>query len=60
MQSFVYASNLQDGVCKEASVIASSLLSCNIAKLNGVGMDFIETSFYGKTRGGFRDSNNFL
>lgn len=59
MQSFVYASNLQDGVCKEASVIASSLLSCNIAKLNGVGMDFIETSFYGKTRGGFRDSNNF-
>ena len=59
MQSFVYASNLQDGVCKEASVIASSLLSCNIAKLNGVGMDFIETSFYRKTRGGFRDSNNF-
>lgn len=59
MQSFVYASNLQDGVCKEASVIASSLLSCNIAKLNGVGMDFIETSFYRKTRGSFRDSNNF-
>lgn len=59
MQSFVYASNLQDGVCKEASVIASSLLSCNIAELNGVGMDFIETSFYRKTRGGFRDSNNF-
>ncbi|EFI5722857.1 type III effector protein, partial [Escherichia coli] len=59
MQSFVYASNLQDGVCKEASVIASSLLSCNIAKLNGVGMDFIETSFYRKTLGGFRDSNNF-
>lgn len=59
MQSFVYASNLQDGVCKEASVIASSLLSCNIAKLNGVGMDFIETSFYRKTRGGFSDSNNF-
>lgn len=59
MQSFVYASNLQDGLCKEASVIASSLLSCNIAKLNGVGMDFIETSFYRKTRGSFRDSNNF-
>ncbi|EIV0761598.1 type III effector protein [Escherichia coli] len=60
MQSFVYASNLQDGVCKEASVIASSLLSCNIAKLDGFGMDFIETSFYRKTRGSFRDSNNFF
>lgn len=59
MQSFVCASNLQDGECTEASVIASGLLSCNIEKLNGVGMDFIETSFYRKTRGGFRDSNNF-
>ncbi|MHP31726.1 type III effector protein, partial [Escherichia coli] len=59
MQSFVYASNLQDGVCKEASVIASSLLSCNIAKLDGVGMDFIETSFYRKTSDRSRNSNNF-
>ncbi|EMC9672704.1 TPA: type III effector protein [Escherichia coli] len=59
MQSFVYESNLQDGDCKEASVIASGLLSCKIAKLNGVGMDFIETSFYRKTRGRCRNSNNF-
>lgn len=59
MQSFVYESNLQDGVCKEASVIASGLLSCKIAKLNGDGMDFIETSFYRKTRGRCRNSNNF-
>ncbi|EHQ8140446.1 hypothetical protein KSS59_001556 [Escherichia albertii] len=59
MQSFVYESNLQDGDCKEASVIASGLLSCKIAKLNGVGMDFIETSFYRKTRDRFRNSNNF-
>ncbi|ENF3999667.1 type III effector protein [Escherichia coli] len=59
MQSFVYESNLQDGDCKEASVIASSLLSCNIAKLDGVGMDFIETSFYRKTSDRSRNSNNF-
>ncbi len=59
MQSFVYESNLQDGDCKEASVIASGLLSCKLAKLNGVGMDFIETSFYRKTRGRCRNSNNF-
>ena len=59
MQSFVYESNLQDGDCKEASVIASGLLSCKIAKLNGDGMDFIETSFYRKTRGRCRNSNNF-
>ncbi|WP_447403465.1 type III effector protein [Escherichia coli] len=59
MQSFVYESNLQDGDCKEASVIASGLLSCKIAKLNGVGMDFIETSFYRKTSDRSRNSNNF-
>ncbi|HGC1766933.1 TPA: type III effector protein, partial [Escherichia coli] len=59
MQSFVYESNLQDGDCKEASVIASGLLSCKVAKLNGVGMDFIETSFYRKTRDRCRNSNNF-
>ncbi|EFA4227698.1 TPA: type III effector protein [Escherichia coli] len=59
MQSFVYESNLQDGDCKEASVIASGLLSCKIAKLNGDGMDFIETSFYRKTSDRSRNSNNF-
>ena len=59
MQSFVYESNLQDGDCKEASVIASGLLSCKIAKLNGAGMDFIETSFYRKTRDRVSNSNNF-
>ncbi|EON5787617.1 type III effector protein [Escherichia coli] len=59
MQSFVYESNLQDGDCKEASVIASGLLSCKIAKLNGVGMDLIETSFYRNTRDRCRNSNNF-
>lgn len=59
MQSFVYESNLQDGDCKEASVIASGLLSCKIAKLNGAGMDFIETSFYRNTRDRCRNSNNF-
>lgn len=59
MQSFVYESNLQDGDCKEASVIASGLLSCKIAKLNGAGMDFIETSFYRNTRDRFSNSNNF-
>ncbi|HAX5198660.1 TPA: type III effector protein [Escherichia coli] len=58
MQSFVYESNLQDGDCKEASVIASGLLSCKIAKLNGDGMDFIETSFYRKTSDRSRNSNN--
>ncbi|MED9434643.1 type III effector protein, partial [Escherichia coli] len=46
MQSFVYKCALQDGVCKNASVIASSLLCCKIAKLNGAEMDFIGTSFY--------------
>lgn len=59
MQSFVYESNLQDGDCKEASVITSGLLSCKIAKLNGAGMDFIETSFYRNTRDRFSNSNNF-
>lgn len=59
MQSFVYESNLQDGDCKEASVIASGLLSCKIAKLNGAGMDFIETSFYRNTRDRSSNSNNF-
>ncbi|HCD6386283.1 TPA: type III effector protein, partial [Escherichia coli] len=48
MQSFVDECTLQDGVCKNASVIASSLLCCKIAKLNGAEMDFIGTSFYHK------------
>lgn len=50
MQSFVNECTLQDGVCKNASVIASSMLCCKIAKLNGAEMDFIGTSFYHKYR----------
>ncbi|HGW7104687.1 TPA: hypothetical protein ACNRDP_004876, partial [Escherichia coli] len=45
MQSFVYECTLLNGVCKNASIIASSLLCCKIAKLNGAEMDFIGTSF---------------
>ncbi|WP_218067402.1 type III effector protein [Escherichia coli] len=59
MQSFVYKCTLQDGVCKNASVIASSLLCCEIAKLNGAEMDFIGTSFYHKYRCEFKYDNHF-
>ncbi|EPE1135063.1 type III effector protein, partial [Escherichia coli] len=59
MQSFIYGCNLQDGECKEVSIIASSLLCCNIEKFNGVEMDFIETSFYIKGRGDYSDDNHF-
>ncbi|CTU11983.1 putative type III effector protein [Escherichia coli] len=59
MQSFVNECTLQDGVCKNASVIASSLLCCEIAKLNGAEMDFIGTSFYHKYRCEFKYDNHF-
>ncbi|EKY9385644.1 type III effector protein [Escherichia coli] len=59
MQSFVNECTLQDGVCKNASVIASSLLCCKIAKLNGAEMDFIGTSFYHKNRCQYIYDNHF-
>ena len=59
MQSFVDECTLQDGVCKNASVIASSLLCCKIAKLNGAEMDFIGTSFYHKYRCELKYDNHF-
>lgn len=59
MQSFVYKCALQDGVCKNASVIASSLLCCKIAKLNGAEMDFIGTSFYHDYRREYKYDNHF-
>lgn len=59
MQSFVYKCALQDGVCKNASVIASSLLCCKIAKLNGAEMDFIGTSFYHKYKCELKYDNHF-
>lgn len=59
MQSFVYKCALQDGVCKNASVIASSLLCCKIAKLNGAEMDFIGTSFYHDYRREYNYDNHF-
>ncbi|MCS1635322.1 type III effector protein [Escherichia coli] len=59
MQSFVDECTLQDGVCKNASVIASSLLCCKIAKLNGAEMDFIGTSFYHKYKCELKYDNHF-
>ncbi|MBY7177097.1 type III effector protein [Escherichia coli] len=59
MQSFVNECTLQDGVCKNASVIASSLLCCKIAKLNGAEMDFIGTSFYHQYRHEYIYDNHF-
>ncbi|MWM69167.1 type III effector protein [Escherichia coli] len=59
MQSFVNECTLQDGVCKNASIIASSLLCCKIAKLNGAEMDFIGTSFYHKNRCQYIYDNHF-
>lgn len=59
MQLFVYKCALQDGVCKNASVIASSLLCCKIAKLNGAEMDFIGTSFYHDYRREYNYDNHF-
>ncbi|HAI1477626.1 TPA: type III effector protein [Escherichia coli] len=59
MQSFVYECTLLNGVCKNASIIASSLLCCKIAKLNGVEMDFIGTSFYHKYRCELKYDNHF-
>ncbi|HGX2176858.1 TPA: type III effector protein, partial [Escherichia coli] len=59
MQSFVNECTLQDGVCKNASVIASSMLCCKIAKLNGAEMDFIGTSFYHKYRCQYIYDNHF-
>ncbi|HBK0927115.1 TPA: type III effector protein [Escherichia coli] len=61
MQSFVDVDEctLQDGVCKNASVIASSLLCCKIAKLNGAEMDFIGTSFYHKYKCELKYDNHF-
>lgn len=59
MQSFVYKCALQDGVCKNASVIASSLLCCKIEKLNGAEMDFIGTSFYHDYRREYNYDNHF-
>ena len=59
MQSFVYECTLLNGVCKNASIIASSLLSCKIAKLNGAEMDFIGTSFYHKYRCELKYDNHF-
>lgn len=59
MQSFVYKCALQDGVCKNASVIANSLLCCKIAKLNGAEMDFIGTSFYHDYRREYKYDNHF-
>lgn len=59
MQSFVDECTLQDGVCKNASVIASSLLCCKIAKLNGAEMDFMGTSFYHKYKCELKYDNHF-
>lgn len=59
MQSFVNECTLQDGACKNASVIASSMLCCKIAKLNGAEMDFIGTSFYHKYRCQYIYDNHF-
>lgn len=59
MQSFVYECTLLNGVCKNASIIASSLLCCKIAKLNGAEMDFIGTSFYHKYRCELKCDNHF-
>lgn len=59
MQSFVNDCTIQDGVCKNASVIASSLLCCKIAKLNGAEMDFIGTSFYHDYRREYIYDNHF-
>ncbi len=59
MQSFVYECTLLNGVCKNASIIASSLLCCKIAKLNGAEMDFIGTSFYHKYRYELKYDNHF-
>ncbi|MDT4757422.1 type III effector protein [Escherichia coli] len=59
MQLFVDECTLQDGVCKNASVIASSLLCCKIAKLNGAEMDFIGTSFYHKYKCELKYDNHF-
>ena len=59
MQSFVYECTLVNGVCKNASVIASSLLCCKIAKLNGAEMDFIGTSFYHKYKCELKYDNHF-
>ena len=59
MQSFENECTLQDGVCKNASVIASSMLCCKIAKLNGAEMDFIGTSFYHKYRCQYIYDNHF-
>lgn len=59
MQLFVYECTLLNGVCKNASIIASSLLCCKIAKLNGAEMDFIGTSFYHKYRCELKYDNHF-
>lgn len=59
MQSFVYECTLLNGVSKNASIIASSLLCCKIAKLNGAEMDFIGTSFYHKYRCELKYDNHF-
>ncbi|HHZ5433699.1 TPA: type III effector protein [Escherichia coli] len=59
MQSFVYECTLLNGVCKNASIIASSLLCCKIAKLNGAEMDFIGTSFHHKYRCELKYDNHF-
>lgn len=59
MQSFVYECTILNGVCKNASVIASSLLCCKIAKLNGAEMDFIGTSFYHDYRREYKYDNHF-
>ena len=59
MQSFVYECTLLNGVCKNASIIASSLLCCKIAKLNGAEMDFIGTSFYHDYRREYKYDNHF-
>ncbi len=59
MQSFVNECTLQDGVCKNASVIASSFLCCKIANLNGAEMDFIGTSFYHDYRREYNYDNHF-
>ncbi|HAJ2456876.1 type III effector protein [Escherichia coli] len=59
MQSFVYECTLLNGMCKNASIIASSLLCCKIAKLNGAEMDFIGTSFYHKYRCELKYDNHF-
>ena len=58
MQSFVYECTLLNGVCKNASVIASSLVCCKIAN-NGAEMDFIGTSFYHDYRREYKYDNHF-